>query len=107
MTMKLMTKEIESKMPVLYSNEKKRPDEIPIIVKFFDPTGSWTWYVTEGEQLPDGTWNFFGLVRGFETELGYFSQAELESVKGAMGLGIERDLHFGKHNLAEAMEKRI
>lgn len=37
---------------------------------------------------------FFGLVDGFEKELGYFSLSELESVKGPLGLKIERDLYF-------------
>ena len=37
---------------------------------------------------------FYGLVEGFETEWGYFSLDELESVNGPFGLKIERDLHF-------------
>jgi hypothetical protein len=37
---------------------------------------------------------FFGLVVGLETELGYFTLNELESVRGPMGLKIERDRHF-------------
>jgi len=102
----LLTKEILSKLPKLYSNEKKNPKDIPIIVKFFDPTGSWTWYATEGEQQ-NGDFRFFGLVRGFENELGYFSLNELKSVKVGFGLGIERDRHFGKHTLAEAIERQI
>ena len=38
------------------------------------PASDWTWYATEydGEDL------FFGLVSGFEVELGYFSRTELE-----------------------------
>ena len=106
--MKLLTKEIESKIPALYTNEKKKPEDTLIICKFFDPTGSWTWYVTEGEKQSDGDWRFFGLVRGFENELGYFMLKELEAVVGKFGLGIERDRHFGyKRTLAEAMEKQI
>jgi len=34
------------------------------------------------------------LVEGFESELGFFSVAELAEVKGPLGIGIERDLHF-------------
>ncbi len=41
---------------------------------------------------------FFGLVDGFERELGYFSLSELESVHGPYGVGIERDLYFGTHH---------
>ncbi len=43
--MKLMTKEID--LPPLYHFEKS--GEKPVAtVKFFDPTGGWTWYVAEG-----------------------------------------------------------
>ena len=93
-------------MPKLYANEKKKHEDTEIIVKFFDPCGSWTWYATEGERVGDD-YRFFGFVRGFDNELGYFMLNELQEVKGSLGLGIERDLHFGKHTLAEAMEKQI
>jgi hypothetical protein len=66
----------------------------PVIVKFFQPWGSWTWYAVDGVELPDGDWEFFGLVEGLETELGYFRLSELMSVTGPGGLKIERDLHF-------------
>jgi hypothetical protein len=102
--MKLLTKELEKEFPPLYANENKKPEEIKIIAKFFDPTGSWTWYATEFD--PE-TRNFFGFVRGFENELGYFNLNELQSVKGRFGLGIERDLYFGDHTLAEVMEKGL
>ena len=98
--MKLITKEIRSKIPKLYSNEDKKPEETPIIVKFFDPTGSWTWFATEF----DGIDRFFGMVHGLERELGYFSLEELSEVTVRMGLGIERDLHYGfNHMLSEVM----
>ncbi len=37
---------------------------------------------------------FFGLVVGFEEELGYFRLSELTQAHGPLGLPIERDLHF-------------
>ena len=104
--MKLMTKELESKLPALYSNEMKKATDVPIIIKYFHPFSNWTWYATEGSKEKDGSYLFFGLVRGTETELGYFSEKELGELK-INGLGIERDLHFGKHMLSEAQEKRI
>lgn len=90
--MKLMTKELEQKFPPLYSTEHKKAEEIRVIAKFFDPCGSWTWFATEYD--PEQK-IFFGIVKGFETEMGYFSLDELESFKGRLGLGIERDIHFG------------
>ena len=44
---------------------------------------------------------FFGFVIGFEPEFGYFSLSELESVRGPLGLLIERDLHFEPKSLEE------
>lgn len=102
--MRLMTPELEKQFPPLYSMEGKDPSTVRIIAKFFDPCGSWNWYACEygpKERL------FFGLVRGHEVEMGYFSIDELQSIKGPLGLGIERDLYFGEHTLAEAMEKAI
>lgn len=101
--MMLLTKELRRKLPSIYANKEKKAEDVQVIVKFFDPTGYWTWYATEF----DGEDSFFGYVRGFENELGYFSLSELESVKGRFGLGIERDLHFGKHTLKEVMEKQL
>ena len=102
--MKLLTPEIEKQFPPLYATENRDSKDIKIVAKFFDPCSQWTWYATEYDPIDR---LFFGLVRGFETELGYFSLDELEAVKGNLGLGIERDLHFGDHTLAEALEKQI
>lgn len=62
-------------------------------VKLFSPDGGWYWFISEcgTDDDPDLC---FGLVKGFETELGYFSLAELREVRGAIGLPIERDIHF-------------
>jgi hypothetical protein len=78
--MKLMTKDIEKKLPSLYHFEKTRTDPVAM-VKFFDPTGSWTWFVAEGQKQDDGDWLFWGLVDGFESEYGYFTLNELKHAK--------------------------
>ncbi|YAF99184.1 MAG: DUF2958 domain-containing protein (plasmid) [Nodularia sp. CChRGM 3473] len=64
--MNLLPTEIRSQLPDLYSQENI-PDPIAY-VKFFNPVSNWIWYVTEF----DGEDTFFGLVQGFEEELGYF-----------------------------------
>jgi hypothetical protein len=92
----LLTKEIEKTLPKLRSTEKV---EDPIVrVKFFSPYSDWTWYATEGERREDGDMEFFGLVKGFETELGYFTLAELEKAKvslfGTEVPAVERDCWF-------------
>lgn len=104
--MKLLTAEIirELEKSPLYSHENDKPEDVPVIVKFFTPWAGWTWYATEGNREGDD-WLFFGYVEGLEKELGYFRLSELQSVTGPGGLKIERDMHFGKHNLAEFLNK--
>lgn len=86
--MALLTNELREMLPPLYSQE--HVEDPLIICTFFTPDSTWSWYALEfdGEDL------FFGLVVGFEHELGYFRLSELESVRGPLGLSIERDLHF-------------
>ena len=97
--MKLLTKEIEKKLPKLYSQEH---EENPvIIVKFFCPWNQWTWFAYEGEKQENGDWLFFGMVHGDEHEIGYFLLSELKSVSGPFGLKIERDKYFDNHRLNE------
>ena len=43
----------------------------------------------------------FGLVVGYERELGDFSPEELEQIRGPMGLPIERDLYFEPKPVSE------
>ena len=102
--MKLMTKELEEKFPRLYSTENKKPEEIKIIAKYFHPLTNWTWYATEYDPVRRV---FFGLVRGFEVEMGNFSLDEMEEIKDPSGLGIERDLYFGEHTLAEVIKNQL
>ena len=94
--MQLMTQEVRSKLPPLYSQESLGCEAVAH-VKFFTPDSSWTWYATEF----DGADTFFGLVDGHERELGYFSLAELQEARGPMGLAIERDLHWTPKKLRE------
>lgn len=97
--MQLLTQEIKTKLPELYTQEEKGLDAVAQ-VKFFTPDGSWTWYATEF----DGIDTFFGLVEGYEKELGYFSLSELEKARGHLGLSIERDLYFKPTQLYNLMK---
>lgn len=96
--MKLLTEEIKKTLIAKGIEHKK---DRTFVCKFFDPCGSWTWYVAEGRETADGDWSFYGLVHGFEKEWGYFLLSELESVTGALGLGIERDIYFQPKSMAE------
>lgn len=93
----LMPPEIAAQLPPLYANESQGEDAVAH-VKFFTPWTNWTWYASEydpEERL------CFGVVVGHERELGYFSIAELELVRGPGGLTIERDLHWRPRPLRE------
>jgi len=91
--MKLLTKELASKLPKLYETEElKGPDKVAI-VKWFLPGTQWTWYVVEY----DGEDTCFGLVdSGLDhgVEFGYFSLKEISELKSPWKLKVERDLHW-------------
>lgn len=93
---KLLTKELLKRFEAIGSQEQN-PDPL-VICKFFDPNSRWTWYATE--YLPEDDL-FFGLIIGFEAELGYFSYQELQETKSKLGLPLERDLSFNEQRLSE------
>ena len=73
----------EAKEKDLYIDGKK-------VLRGWESFSGWYWFATEktGEQLSDfgdgkGVPDtiYFGLVQGFEEEWGYFSQAEIESLR--------------------------
>lgn len=117
--MQLMTKEIADR---LYKADQQvietgnAPDEI--IVKYFNPVGGGTWYVTSGTPLDDDgepttpdkakDWHLFGFADIGDpgnAELGYVLLSELQSIRLPFGLGIERDLYYDNHRLSEVMAK--
>ena len=101
--MKLITKAIEAKAARVGRDETSPPEDREIIVKIFDPTGSGTWYATEYDPA---TRTFFGFVTGLGfDEWGYFSLDDLQSVRGRLGIGLERDRHFGQHTVGEVLRK--
>ncbi|MDQ7250533.1 DUF2958 domain-containing protein [Dongia sedimenti] len=95
--MELMPDDIRAKL-LANGAVLEETDHLPV-VKYFDPCGAATWIITElmpaeGDGVePDILFGLCDLGMGCP-ELGYVSLAELESVKGRLGLGIERDLHF-------------
>jgi len=97
--MKLLTQANRKALPPLYAQEKKGDDAIAY-VKFFTPDSNWTWYILEF----DGADCLFCLVDGLEMELGYASFNELSTVKGPLGLHVERDMHWTPKTLREIKE---
>ena len=81
-----------------------------VYLKLFTPDSSFTWYILEGSPVNDEECNdfqFFGLVDGHEKELGYFYLSELESVKGSLGLPVERDLWWKPKTLTEIAPEKF
>jgi hypothetical protein len=86
--MKLLTAEIKAK---LEKNAKNKDQDHKPVVKLFNPIGGATWLLTELEG--DSAFGLCDLGQG-TPELGSVSISEIENIKLAMGLKIERDLYF-------------
>ena len=100
--MRLMTKELEEAFAKQGNTEEKSEEETIVLAHYF--SSSWDWWATEYDPKRR---IFFGLVRGFEVELGAFSLAELEANScnvRPLG-GIERDLYWTPVSLAEVRKK--
>lgn len=93
--MNLLTKEIIDKFKSypIYSQDGKGLDSL-VLVKYFNPCGAETFYITEAEPQPDGDWLLFGYCHIHCFEWGYVLLSELQNLKLPFGLGIERDLYI-------------
>ena len=103
--MKLLPKEIREQLPSLYAQDGKGGKAVAYL-KLFTPDSGWYWWITEGQPVLDEQgreidFEFFALVQGQEREMGYVYLSELETVRGPMGLPIERDLYWRPKTLAE------
>ena len=86
--MELIPQEIKELIPKLYETEEQN-DPIAYVKLFLD---GWTWYITE--LSIDNNICFGYVISPFESELGYFSLNEIKSIKGSLGLSVERDILF-------------
>jgi len=98
--MKLLTSEIRDQLlrngrltQQFFEEGVAEPDFIPV-VKLFTPDAACTWLLTELDpDDPDIAFGLCDLGMGFP-ELGSVRISELESIRGRLGLPVERDLHF-------------
>jgi len=97
--MELLTKEIEKRFKKVGSQENEK-DPI-VIVKFFNPVGAGTWYVTEYDPEEKIFFGYVSIFGDHNDEWGYTSLEELKSIKGFGGLGIERDKYCGEKRISE------
>ena len=93
--MQLLTDEIRATLLVNGKRTEAGEEIDPLpVVKLFNPTGAATWLLTELDPTePDRAFGLCDLGFG-EPELGYVSISEIESVRGSLGLPMERDLFF-------------
>ncbi|MGJ7491405.1 DUF2958 domain-containing protein [Variovorax sp. ZT4R33] len=92
---KLITDEQRAQLLANGRQSIGNPDFDPMpVVKLFTPDAGATWLLAEID--PDDETRAFGLCdlgQGFP-ELGYASLEELETLRGPLGLPVERDLYF-------------
>jgi Protein of unknown function (DUF2958) len=78
----------------LLANGRKRDQGHFPVVKLFTPDANCTWLLSEVDpEERDIAFGLCNLGQGFP-ELGCISLAELRSVRGKLGLAVERDLSF-------------
>ena len=96
----LMTEKLADAIPALGANSNVADcDDILAPAKLFSPYSNWTWYITE---MDPETGQCFGLVEGFERELGYFDLSELAETTVFGGVpAVERDLYWEPKTLGE------
>lgn len=90
---KLVTKALRQE---LLRNGLDRPhaEDVKPVVKLFTPDAGATWLLTEiGPEDQDIAWGLCDLGLGFP-ELGPVRLSEIASMRGKLGLPVERDLYF-------------
>ena len=80
-----MTKEIKDKAQKQFDDGSDM--EQMVVAKYFDPMGSWKWFLMNMDKDGDYCW---GIVKGHAVEMGSFSMAELKSMQPRL----QRDLYF-------------
>ncbi len=91
--MKLFTKSQLTKLLQNGSPENRGKNHKPV-VKLFTPDAQCTWLISEIDpENPDIAFGLCDLGMGYP-ELGCVSIAELEALRGKLGLPVERDLLF-------------
>jgi Protein of unknown function (DUF2958) len=109
--MKLITKALTEQLlangraqRAAIDNDQPALDFKPV-VKLFTPDAQCTWLLTELD--PDGGLAFGLCDLGMgEPELGYVSLVEIATVRGKLGLPVERDRHFdAKQSISAYAEK--
>ena len=97
---KLMTKELGDTIPAIGATGNAEDyDAVLAPAKLFIPYNGWRWYITEWDAETELC---FGLVEGFELELGYFDLTELAEATVFGGVpAVERDLYWQPQTIGD------
>ena len=99
--MKLLTKELLERFAKVGRQEDVK-DPL-VIAKFFNPAGAGTWYATEYDAEERIFFGYVSIFGDWNDEWGSFSLDELESYRGKLGLGVERDRYFDEKKISEVV----
>ena len=94
----LIPHEIETTLPALYEQDGAKDPMVHL--KFFNPTGGQSWYLTEYNAEENLAFGWVDLSNGLP-ELGYFSISELENIELPYHQKIERDVYFKPSPLSQ------
>lgn len=94
--MNILSHEAVKNLSALYSQEDV--DDPIVSCRFYHLFSDWFWYPVEFRQ-EEGL--FFGFVRGFERELGYFSVAEFQETEERTGVSFIVDPAFTPMKFSE------
>lgn len=90
--MLLFTKPQLAKLKANAADTNENKDPFPV-VKLFTPDAGATWLLTEFDEAEGTLFGLCDLGLGC-AELGYVSLGELQTLRGRLGLPVERDLWF-------------
>lgn len=93
--MKLITKAQRNQLIANFHSTQQGDKEVDHqpVVKLFTPDAQATWLLTELDPAEGLLFGLCDLGVGFP-ELGYVALAELENLRGRLGLPVERDQHW-------------
>ena len=101
--MKLLTESIKKAAEGQF-NRASEMREQQVVAKFFNPVGSWSWYLMNKDPESSYCW---GIVKGEAVEVGSFDIEDLQKIELQFGLGIERDTSFTPMNAKLLYSKLI
>lgn len=104
---KILTQDLLDKFLAQGDTSAKSASEIKVIAKFFTPDAQCSWFITDFLQEEDLFFGYCSLGDPDCAELGYVSKTELETIRGHLGLPVERDTSWDSSiTLKQVMDKR-